>query len=153
MSAEREARTLLARLELLSHVPAVSTNESPVHGGGEPKGGNRPRGGIDHRDDVSADAVDFPQKSHVYYRRRFMRCHTEGQFVALVKEMRKTLEAWAKTPEVKGGLEPERGSFRWKRMIANDDETDRKKLGQLHRISQKTIYNYRLKYRTKRDAA
>ena len=146
-SPESECRQLLARLELISHAGTINTDQNVSHG--KTTGGGRPSGGIDVKDDLETTL-----KSHVYYRRRFVRCHTEGQYERLVEEMHDTLDAWMRTPPPMGGaLPPVPGSFAWKRMIANDDTTSLQKLKELHMISERTIRRYRERYRTARKAA
>ena len=147
VSPEGECRQLLARLELISHAGTINTDQNVSQG--KASGGGRPSGGIDVKDDLETTL-----KSHVYYRRRFVRCHTDGQYERLAEEMRDTLDAWMRTPPPEGGaLPPVHGSFAWKRMIANDDVTSVDKLKELHRVSERTIRRYREKYRTNRKVA
>ena len=110
MSPDRECRQLLARLELISHTPAVSLDREGKTGG-KPLGGDRPPGGIDARDDFD---LDYTLKSHVYYRRRYGRCRTDWQLTALAAEMAAVLEAWLHSPK------PPRDSNAWREAVATD---------------------------------
>lgn len=101
-----QARTIIARLELVSH--GRTTNLGPTSGAGESV---YPPGGISRRDDREPDQ---PHKSHLHYRVRLHRCDTDQDLFDLIQDATATLDAWQHTPA------PPRDSTAWKALIAAD---------------------------------
>lgn len=93
-SARHELEQIIARLEVISHVPAVNLDPTPAATDAS-KGGARPRGGIDRKDDRE---MDFALKSADHYRRRLDRAHTEGAVLRILADAKLTLRAWTHTP-------------------------------------------------------
>lgn len=85
-----QARTVIARLELVSH--GGTANFGPQTGEGDPL---YPPGGIARRDDREPDQ---PHKSHLHYRHRLGRCTTNQHLLELIADAAKTLDAWQHTP-------------------------------------------------------
>lgn len=101
-----QARTVIARLELVSHGRTV--NLGPSGGTGEPL---FPPGGIAGRDDREPDQ---PHKSHLHYRRRLHGCRTDDDLRAVIDDAADTLAAWKKSAP------PPENSVSWQEQIAND---------------------------------
>ena len=147
----RQARQLIARLELISHGTTrnyAALNETS-HTTSTETTSTRPPGGIHPQDDREHD---YPQKSYLYFRRRLAGARTPRDLQAIVTDAQAALGACTHTAQPPGGIEPERGTFAWKRMIANSGETAQR-LSHLHRISVRTVHNYRAEYRTRGEAA
>lgn len=106
MATLLEARTLLRRLELLSHGKTLKLE--PTRGG---EGGIYPPGGIAGKDDREPD---HPHKSHVHYQRRLRGCRTGEDLKRVMREMEATLYAWHHAPN------PPADSHAWKAKIAED---------------------------------
>lgn len=85
-----QARTIIARLELVSH--GRTATYGPTGGDGTPL---YPPGGISRKDDREPDQ---PHKSHLHYRRRLAGCRTNEDVQAVIREAEDTLEAWKHTP-------------------------------------------------------
>lgn len=119
MNARAELQAIIARLEVISHVPALNQSPKAEVGGattGDEKnpGGHRPRGGIDHQDDKDRDS--HVVKSADHYRRRLARCRTTRD-VELVRDCaRETLRTWTHTPPA--GPEPKPGEPLFMRWLA-----------------------------------
>lgn len=94
MIARRELLAIIARLEVMSHVPAVNLDPTPA-ATTDAKGGARPRGGIDRKDDREPD---FALKSADHYRRRLDGCRTVRDVELVLVDARATLAAWMRTP-------------------------------------------------------
>lgn len=142
MNARAELLQIIARLETMSHVPAVNLNPQPVTTE-DGKGGARPRGGIDREDDRQHD---FTLKSADHYRRRLHGCRTVRDVELVLADARQTLAAWARTPEPR---DPEWGSFAWRRQIVRDIETGKRTLDACrshYSVSRATIYRYLAMY-------
>lgn len=92
--ARAELLQVIARLEVISHVPAVNLDPTPA-ATSEEKGGARPRGGIDRKDDSEHD---FALKSADHYRRRLQGCRTLRDVELVLIDARGTLRAWTRTP-------------------------------------------------------
>ncbi|MDP2710814.1 MAG: hypothetical protein Q8O56_06310 [Solirubrobacteraceae bacterium] len=105
----RRCRQLIAELELISQAPAM--NLEPTRPGSDAKGGNRPPGGIDRRDDREPD---HPLKSHEHFRRRLHRCRSTADYEALAADAEAALHAWQHAPP------PPKDSLAWKDLIAAD---------------------------------
>lgn len=128
----------------------LSDARAPVIPGARPaKGGGSsiPSGGAPVWDDRQ---VEYRQKSHVYFQKKLDRLarrssSSSADLEALLKEATQALEDWRKTPVV-AGVEPERGSFAWKCMVA-DDGRDVDVLKRTYTVSRATIYRYRAQYR------
>lgn len=101
-----QARTVIARIELVSH--GRTANLGPTNGDGTPV---YPPGGISRRDDREPDQ---PHKSHLYYRRRLHGCLTNHALLEVIQDAEKTLDAWKHTPA------PPRDSTAWKAQVAAD---------------------------------
>lgn len=119
MSARTELLQIIARLEVISHVPAVNLDPTPPETT-DGKGGARPRGGVDRKDDREPD---FALKSADHYRRRLSRAHTDGIVLAILADARRTLEAWTKTPVT---LQPTPGDPLFKRWIRQQLDAGKK---------------------------
>lgn len=99
MSARAELLAIIARLETMSHVPAVNQSPKAEVGGATTSdernpGGSRPRGGIDRKDDREPD---FALKSADHYRRRLQGCRTTRDVELVLVDARLTLRAWTHT--------------------------------------------------------
>jgi hypothetical protein len=114
-----ELRTVLAQLEMVSHVSAVNYESSGGRDAGESIGGKRPPGGILRADDREAD---YPQKSVEHFRRRAAKATSNGALKAILADARKALEAARRQPAPDKGTEPKFGEPGWKRYIAESDE-------------------------------
>lgn len=101
-----QARTTIARLELISH--GGTANFGPQTGSGEAL---YPPGGIVRRDDKEPDQ---PHKSHLHYRRRLARCNTNHDLERLIEEAEETLRRWKHTPNAP------KDSRAWKEQVAHD---------------------------------
>lgn len=146
--ARAELLQVIARLEVISHVPAVNLDPTPA-ATSEEKGGARPRGGIDRKDDREPD---FALKSADHYRRRLQGCRTLRDVELVLADARLTLRAWTRTPEPR---DPEWGSFAWRRQIVKDIETGKRTVDACrshYSVSRATVYRYLEQYGTK-DAA
>lgn len=113
----RALREVIARIDLLSHVPAANMGRSS-RSADDDIGGRRPSGGVVAKDDF---AQEFALKSAEHFRRRLMRCHTPQAVTMLLDEARKCLESWKRMP-IPDGQPPEFGSPQWKRYIAESVE-------------------------------
>jgi hypothetical protein len=177
-----EIRRVGQKLSLVSHAPTqsynvvmkgddvpktpdrwrVNTNREPwphlgSHGG---KSGDttEPRGGIDRHGDFQ---VEYRQKSHLYFEHKLNRIignpkATPADLKELIAEAEQAHEDWIKTPVYKGAEPLERGSFRWKCAIADDDrdpETINRVYAMGKTISRPTIYRYRQRYRGLRKSS
>lgn len=107
MATLLEARTLLRRLELLSHGQTMKL--APTRGGSE--GSIYPPGGIAGKDDREPD---HPHKSHIHYRRRLGRCRTDEHVQAVIDDMALALYAWQHSAP------PPADSAAWKEQVARD---------------------------------
>lgn len=101
-----QARTLVARLELVSHGRAMDF--SPTRGGDRSA---LPPGGIAGKDDREPD---HPQRSHLHYRRRLAHCRSTEDVERLIGDLEATLRAWQHTPR------PPVDSRAWKEQVAAD---------------------------------
>jgi hypothetical protein len=143
----RQIRQLLAQLELMPHGTVTRFDTTGSQGFG-PTAGRIP-GGIDRRDDDSRDAENWhPQRSHVYFRRRYANAKSLSALEAILRDWEATLLAWRRTPPPSGS-EPVFGSFAWKRWVANSDEPAAE-LGRRFRVSRQYIHKLRNELR---DAA
>lgn len=106
-----QARTVIARLELVSH--GRTANLGPTGGDGVPV---FPPGGIAGRDDREPDQ---PHKSHLHYNKRFLRCHTNGDLLTLIEDAQATLDAWKHTPK------PPLDSPAWQQQVGTAEGTIR----------------------------
>lgn len=71
-----------------------------------------------------------------------------AKLAELLTDIRETTRCWRFTPEPQGrGLVPERGTFYWKCMVADDDKGTLKQIHQRHQISRMTLWRYRQRYR------
>jgi hypothetical protein len=136
-SEEQRARTLIARLELVSHGTVAKIGGDP--GGGDGDGPLVPPGGVIGGDDFN---VEYPQKSHIHFRRRLDGCWTEPEYGALARDVEEALEAWQRTPAPSS---PEPGTLAFKRMIANSAEPV-EDLARKHSVSRAAVYRYRKLY-------
>lgn len=146
--ARRELLAIIARLEVMSHVPALNQSPKAEVGGattGDEKnpGGSRPRGGIDRKDDREPD---FALKSADHYRRRLAGAQGEHTVTLILADAQKTLDAWMRTP-VTG--DPEWGSFAWRKQIVRDIETGKRTIDGCrahYGVSRATVYRYLEQY-------
>lgn len=136
-----QARTVIARLELVSHGKTASW--SPSHGTEPPA---LPAGGISLLDDIEDD---HPQKSHIYFARMLRRCRTNEHVERLIREAHIALDAWQRTPQTN---DPDWGSFAWKKQIARDDRP-LEVVARFYSIGKSTVSKYRALYRTENRAA
>jgi hypothetical protein len=113
-----ELRTVLARLELVSHVSAVNY-ESSGRDACESIGGKCPPGGIRRADDKEHD---YPQKSVEHFRRRIVRATSSRVLEAILTDARRALEAARRQPAPDKKTEPKVGDPGWKRYVAESDE-------------------------------
>jgi hypothetical protein len=145
VSLERDLREVIARLEMVSHVSAVSL-ESSGRDTSDDIGGKRPPGGLDHAGDREADWL---LKSADHYRRRAARAHTERALQAILQEALASLHAWQhQTPSVN----PVWGSFEWKRQIALEWESKQRSTESVkihYSIGERTLRRYVAAYGTR----
>lgn len=174
-----ELRKVVQRLALISHAEIQGYNFAPseVGRGDRWRRSNRkppiphlgqhqgksgdtkaPGGDVDHYGDFQ---VGFRQKSHLYFDRQLARLlkrekATKDDLAALVFEAEQTLEDWRKTPVYQGPEPIERGSFRWKCLIADYGgaslaDGDVQRINDLYAlgktIHRSTIYRYRAQFR------
>lgn len=133
-----EIRQLIARLECMSHVPAVNLNPEPVTLD-ESIGGNRPRGGVDRKDDRDRD---FMLKSADVYRTRLAGARSERALASIHCDIQQTLKAWTHTPP---SSNPEWKSFEWKKQIAREIQTGKRSVDdarRFYKIGRATVYRY-----------
>lgn len=121
---DKQLRTVLARLELVSQVPAALPGNSSRSA--EDPGGKRPAGGIDRKDDREPD---HPQKSVEHFRRRAGRIHSVPALESLIADAESALGAWRRQPAPTKKDEPEYGTPQWKRYVGESKES----LGELAR--------------------
>mgnify|MGYP007071596217 CR=1 FL=1 len=137
MNARAELQAIIARLETMSHVPAVNLDPTPA-ATTDSKGGARPRGGIDRKDDREPD---FALKSADHYRRRLARAHTEGIVLVILRDAQRTLRAYTHTP-VADGADPKPGDPLFMRWLA-------KQQGRVEDISYRTGVSRALVYKAR----
>jgi hypothetical protein len=142
----RQIRQLLAKLELMPHGSTQSFDSAGRNGFGSTVG--KLPGGISWPDDSSAPGNDHPQRSHEYFWRRYRGARSVAALEAILSDLEETIRAWRRTPPP-SGLEPEFGTFAWKRMIANSEDHPAK-LAERWRVSRAYIYKLRTELR---DAA
>lgn len=109
-SEQQRARTLIARLELVSHGTVAKIGGDP--GGGDGDGPLFPSGGIGHLDDLE---VDHPLKSHAHFHARLSACRTEPQYGTLADDVQVVLERWHRAKR------PPRDSTAWRALVAKDN--------------------------------
>jgi hypothetical protein len=139
---------VLADLELISNVSAASLERSSGDSQ-EDVGGKRPPGGTDRQGDREPD---YPQKSAGYIRRRIKHAAQRGvdaELDAIIREGHEARDTCRRQPEP-AGIEPERGTLQWKRMIANSPERN-DVLASRHQIKKRTVYLLRQKYGDEAD--
>ena len=119
MSARAELLAIIARLEVISHVPAVNLDPTPPETT-DGKGGARPRGGIDRKDDREPD---FALKSADHYRRRLQGCRTGRDVELVLADARRSLAAWTRTPVT---LQPLPGDPLFKRWVRQQLDAGKK---------------------------
>lgn len=103
-----ELAQVLAELEMVSHVGAANLSPEPQTGIGNDRGGRRPQGGIDRRDDRYRDTDEHSERnendrpavlrSHEHFRRRAARCTSDANLLVVLNEARLTLAAWKVAP-------------------------------------------------------
>lgn len=101
-----QARTVIARLELVSH--GRTANLGPTNSDSAPA---FPPGGIAGRDDREPDQ---PHKSHLHYNKQFLRCETNGDLLELIEDAQETLHDWQHSRRAP------RDSRAWKALVAAD---------------------------------
>lgn len=101
-----QARTVIARIEMVSHGRTV--NLGPSGGNGEPL---YPPGGISSKDDREPDQ---PHKSHLHYEARLRGCKTDRDLEQVIEDATATLSRWQHSPA------PPRDSVAWKAQVAAD---------------------------------
>ena len=135
-----ELRQLIARLHLMSHVASVNLD------GGSPssedKGGRRPPGGIDRRDDA---ADGYMLKSAQFFERRLAGARSDRAVALILADARLALEAWTKTPLPALSLHPPMDHPQWKRWIACSSLPD-PELARLYGVSRAYIRQVRIQY-------
>lgn len=102
------ARTLLAKLELISHGRAMSWERSR---GGE--GALFPPGGVNRDDDRDPESLIL--RSHLHYRRRIAGATSEGTLLLVIGEMEQTLKRWTHTAS------PPMDSLAWRDRVASSE--------------------------------
>lgn len=135
--ARRELEQIIARLEVMSHVPAVNLDPTPA-ATTDSKGGARPRGGIDRKDDREPD---FALKSADHYRRRLAGAHTEGIVLIILRDARATLRAYTHTP-ISDSADPKPGDPLFMRWLA-------KQTGRVEDISHRAGVSRALVYKAR----
>lgn len=172
----RQIRQGLLELELVSHGRTASWGDKTSPDASDSIGGRKPSGSnVEYpRQDLTTDErrsfeSSYLSKTVEHYRRklegRFDR-HTgehrpgllddpqlsdqerASQLEALLKDIRETVTCWRFTPPPqRAGVDPERGTFYWKCMVADDDRGTLKQIHQRHQISRMTLWRYRQRYR------
>jgi hypothetical protein len=124
----RELRTVLAQLELCSHVQAVNLEPSS-RDSAESIGGKCPPGGRDRGEDgarVEPAGRDEPRprvlRSAEHYRRRIAKAHGRRTLELILVEATDSLEAWRRQPAPTKKAEPKLGDPGWKRYVAESPE-------------------------------
>ncbi len=142
MSVHKELSETICALELVSQVPAVNLDPTS-RDSSESIGGKRPSGGIDRQDDRERA---WDMKSADHFKTRIRNAHSERTLLQILIEAKQSLENARRMPGwKKGAVEPDKGTLRWKRMIADSYEPAHV-LAKRHEISLRTIQNYRLEY-------
>lgn len=95
--AQKKLRDLLARMSVLSEVSAVNYDPNPVaHTKGDHSmGGNRPSGGVDRKADREPE---FFLKSHDHFVRRAQRCRSLSDYLSVIADAERCIEAWTNPP-------------------------------------------------------
>lgn len=119
MNARAELLAIIARLEVMSHVPAVNLDPTPA-ATTDAKGGARPRGGIDRKDDAEPG---FALRSADHYRRRLNGCRTVRDVELVLVDARRTVIAWTRTPVT---MQPTPGDPLFKRWIRQQLDAGKK---------------------------
>jgi hypothetical protein len=129
VTIDSELRTVLAQLELCSHVQAVNLDPSS-RDSGEEIGGKRPPGGIDRSEDratVGPVGSGEPRprvlRSAEHYRRRIAKAHSQRALERVLADARDSLDAWRRQPAPSKKAEPKVGDPGWKRYIAESKES------------------------------
>ena|SRR6185437_3154573 len=115
--------TVLANLELCSHVSAVNLDPSS-RDAGEDIGGKRPPGGIDRREDRERDAPRVLHSAE-HFRRRLARARTQRALDAILADAEAALSAFRRQPAPKDKEHPMPGDFNFKRWVAESPLEDR----------------------------
>ncbi len=147
---ERRIRETLARLELVSHVSAVSLDPSS-RDTSEDIGGKRPTGGIvswdDHaKDEETGEPEPYPQKSFMFYREEFAKARTDARRERLLRDADAALDAARRSPTP---VAPLLGDPLWKRWVAESDMPV-KDIVRIYGVSRQYVHRVRREYR---DAA
>lgn len=160
-----ELRQLVAELALVSHASSQSYDvvrpgddvpptparwrvsnrrpPAPHLGPHRPKtGGSRTPTGAPARGE---DHPDYRQKSAEYFEQKLLNCWGPTDIRELLTEAQEALIAWRKTPVVPG-MEPERGTFRWKCMVADDRNGTVEQIAKRHSVNRRTLFRYRARY-------
>lgn len=147
MSVERELRNVIARLELVSHVSAVSL-ESSDRDTSDDIGGQRPPGGLERKDERRDGVYDgqelfFTLKSADHFKRRLETAHTDRALRQILEDAQRSLAAFQRTPI---GGEPPRCDPQWKRWVAESNEADGA-IAFRHGVSRQYVNRIRNAYR------
>lgn len=136
-----DLKQAIAQLELISQAPTQNLDAFSRDSSGD-IGGNKPSGGIDRRGDREPD---YKLKSADHFRRRVQKARSILGLEEILTDIWATLRAW-KCPDPPLGIEPERNTLAWKRMIANSS-LSAERLAHKHEIGVRTVYRYRSLYR------
>jgi len=89
---------------------------------------------------------------HEEYAVRWARAFSDAGRLEVVIAAEEELERWRVAPDPPQGVEPERGSWAWKKRIAEDNRPSRE-VARVYSVSHVTVCDYRRRYRDLRRAA
>lgn len=135
MTLEQRMIEALKGLYLLSSAPASKLDANPVKHSKSP---SRPPSG-----------EGFPLVDE--FALRWRRAHREDSKRDCVEAAEEALDRARWAPDPPKGVEPERGSFAWKKQIAEDERPSRE-VARIFSVSHVTVCDYRRRYRDLRRA-
>lgn len=155
MSVVTELRTVLARLELCSQVGAVNMSPETQTGEGNDRGGRRPPGGIDRRDDRDIENV---LKSADHFKVRMRHCRTESDYRRVLLAAESALTAHLVADRSRGPephppvfMEPHKNDPGWKLWVSQCG-LGATEIARRHSVSRQHVYDIWAEY-GRRDAA
>lgn len=136
MTLEARLRRALIGLYWVSHGPTAKIDANRVSGS---------------KDRAVLPAGDgFPVYDE--YRVRWERAVSERARLEVVEAAEEELERWLVAPDPPSGVEPERGSWAWKKRVANDPRPVAE-VSRVFSVSRVTVYEYIRRYRDLKRAA
>lgn len=136
MNLEQRMRAALWGLYWISNAPASKLDANPVTHSKDPS--RAPTG------------EGFPLVDE--FALRWQGAHSARSKAEVVKAAEEALERALRAPEPPAGVEPERGSWAWKKRIAEDQRPSRE-VARVFSVSHVTVCDYRRRYRDLRRAA